>query len=56
MLKSQEKESLFVVLKPDFTSGDINDFCFKQGIVLKKLVTQTNSLEKEFLKMLKEYD
>lgn len=48
--------SLFVALKPDFTSAEINDFCFKQGIVLKKLVTQTNSLEKEFLKILKEHD
>jgi ABC-type multidrug transport system ATPase subunit len=57
-LESVQKtgSSLFVVLKPEFTSGDINDFCFKQGIVLKKLVTQTNSLEKEFLKILKEYD
>lgn len=48
--------SIFVALKPDFTSAEINDFCFKHGIVLKKLVTQTNSLEKEFLKILKEYD
>jgi ABC-2 type transport system ATP-binding protein len=48
--------SLYVTLKPDFTSAEINDFCFKQGIVLKKLVTQTNSLEKEFLKILKEHD
>lgn len=48
--------SIFVVLKPEFTSAGINDFCFKQGIVLKKLVTQTNSLEKEFLKILKEHD
>ncbi len=57
-LESVQKtgSSLFVVLKPDFTSAEINDFCFKQGIVLKKLVTQTNSLEKEFLKILKEHD
>jgi ABC-type multidrug transport system ATPase subunit len=57
-LESVQKtgSSLFVVLKPDFTSTDINDFCFKQGIVLKKLVTLTNSLEKEFLKILKEHD
>ena len=57
-LESLQKtgSSLFVVLKPDFNSTTINDFCFKQGIVLKKLVTQTNSLEKEFLKILKEND
>lgn len=57
-LESVQKigNSLFVALKPDFTSTEINDFCFKQGIVLKKLVTQTNSLEKEFLKILKEHD
>ncbi|MEI6577405.1 MAG: ATP-binding cassette domain-containing protein [Bacteroidota bacterium] len=48
--------SLFVDLKPGFTSAEINDYCFNQGIVLKKLVMQTNSLEKEFLKILKEYD
>jgi ABC-type multidrug transport system ATPase subunit len=52
----QTGNSLFVVLKPDFTSAEINDFCFKHGIVLRKLVTQTNSLEKEFLKILKEHD
>jgi ABC-type multidrug transport system ATPase subunit len=57
-LESVQKNgnSLLLVLKPDVTSADINDFCFKQGIVLKKLVTQTNSLEKEFLKILKEHD
>lgn len=57
-LESLQKtgNSLFVALKPEFTSMEINDFCFKQGIVLKKLVTQTNSLEKEFLKILKEHD
>ena len=57
-LESVQKtgNSLFVALKPDFTSMEINDFCFKHGIVLKKLVTQTNSLEKEFLKILKEHD
>ena len=57
-LESVQKtgNSLFVALKPGFSSTEINDFCFKQGIVLKKLVTQTNSLEKEFLKILKEHD
>jgi len=57
-LESVQKNgnSLLLVLKSDITSTEINDFCFKQGIVLKKLVTQTNSLEKEFLKILKEHD
>lgn len=52
----KSSNSLFLLLKPDITSADINDYCFKQGIVLKKLVTQTNSLEKEFLKILKQHD
>lgn len=57
-LESVQKNgnSLLLILKPNITSAEINDFCFKQGIVLKKLVTQTNSLEKEFLKILKEHD
>jgi len=57
-LESLQKtgNSMFVALKPDFGSAEINDYCFKHGIVLKKLVTLTNSLEKEFLKILKEHD
>jgi len=47
---------LILTLKHGITSIEINDYCFKQGIILKKLLTQTNTLEKEFLKILKEND
>ena len=48
--------SLHLSLKDGFTAKDVNEFCFKHEIVLKKLLTHTNSLEKEFLKILKEHD
>lgn len=48
--------SLQIQLKDGFTAKDVNKFCFEHGIVLKKLLTHTNSLEKEFLKILKEND
>jgi len=38
------------------TSSDVNKLCFDQGIVLKRLVTRTKSLEQEFLKILEEND
>ena len=48
--------SLQLELSEHFTAQDVNQYLFQQGIVLKKLVTQTNSLEKQFLKILKEND
>ena len=48
--------SLLITMKEDVNAVDLNDFCFGQGITLKKLLTQRNSLEKEFLKILKEND
>jgi len=47
---------LTLTLKSGFTAMQINEFCFKNGIILQKLNTHTNSLEKEFLKILKEHD
>lgn len=49
-----ENQHLVLTLKPGFTAKDVNAWCFEQEIVLKKLVTKTNSLEQEFLKILKE--
>ncbi|MEM8895113.1 MAG: ABC transporter ATP-binding protein [Bacteroidota bacterium] len=46
--------SLQLELTQDATATDVNRFLFDRGIVLKKLVTQTNSLEQEFLKILRE--
>ena len=48
--------TLQLQLKEGFTAKNVNEFCFDQGIVLKKLLTHTNSLEKEFLKILKDND
>lgn len=47
---------IIVTLKAGVNSTDLNEFCFKNGITLKKLTTLTNSLEQEFLKILKEND
>ena len=49
-------KTLHLQLKDGFDAQQVNEFCFKQGIILKKLLTHTNSLEKEFLKILKEND
>lgn len=48
--------SLQLELSKAVTATDVNSYLFDKGIVLKKLVTQTNSLEQEFLKILKEND
>ncbi|MFK5855605.1 MAG: ATP-binding cassette domain-containing protein [Bacteroidota bacterium] len=48
--------SLNLTIKDGYKARDINDFCFENGIVLKKLLTHTNSLEKEFLKILEHHD
>jgi len=47
---------ILVTLNTDANSTDLNQYCFENGITLKKLVTLTNSLEQEFLKILKEND
>lgn len=48
--------TLTLTLKNGFNAMQINEYCFKNGITLQKLNTHTNSLEKEFLKILKEHD
>ena len=48
--------SLYLNMKDGINASDVNAFCFKHGFILKKLITHTNSLEKEFLKILKEND
>jgi ABC-2 type transport system ATP-binding protein len=45
-----------VILKNDATAIDMNNYCFEHGITLKKLLTHTNTLEQEFLKILREND
>ena len=53
---TQDNQGLFVDLDDAFTAKDVNTFCFEKGIILNKLITQTKSLEQEFLKILKEND
>ena len=48
--------SLLITMKEGSTAEKLNDYCFEQGITLKKLFTHRNSLEQEFLKILREHD
>lgn len=48
--------SITVTLKEESSATELNNYCFDQGIVLKKLFTHRNSLEQEFLKILREND
>ena len=52
----KNEKSITVILNADVSATDVNNHCFQEGITLKKLLTHTNSLEKEFLKILKEND
>ena len=53
---SMNGTNIQLTLKSDVSASDVNDFCFQKGITLRKLFTHTNSLEQEFLKILKEND
>ncbi|PLW93716.1 MAG: ABC transporter ATP-binding protein [Marinilabiliales bacterium] len=48
--------SFLVTIKDGANAANLNDYCFEQGITLKTLFTQRNSLEQEFLKILREHD
>ena len=49
-------KSIFVELKENFSSSDLNKFCFDHNITLKKIIPKSKSLEQEFLNILKEND
>ncbi|MFY0601096.1 MAG: ATP-binding cassette domain-containing protein [Cyclobacteriaceae bacterium] len=51
-----ENGDLIITHDESLHSQYINQYCFENGIVLTKLATRTNSLEREFLKILKEND
>lgn len=53
---SENGSTLVVTMKEGITATHLNKYCFEQGITLKRLFTHTNSLEQEFLKILKEND
>ena len=48
--------SLLVTIREGVTATELNNYCFERGITLKKLFTQRNSLEQEFMKILREND
>jgi ABC-2 type transport system ATP-binding protein len=52
----KENGAIHVDLGEGKSAADINKVCFDKGIVLHRLVRRTNSLEQEFLKILKEND
>ncbi len=55
--KYQEQNGgLLIDVEDGLSATDINTYCFEKGITLHKLITKTNSLEQEFLKILKEND
>jgi ABC-2 type transport system ATP-binding protein len=55
-LKNQnfQNGSIVLELEDNLTSTDVNSYCFEKGITLHKLITQTNSLEQEFLRILEQ--
>jgi len=53
---SKNGNSLLVIMKDGANATDLNDYCFGQGITLKTLFTHRNSLEQEFLKILRAHD
>ena len=52
----QNGSSILVTINEDATATDLNNYCFEKGITLKTLFTHRNSLEQEFLKILREND
>ncbi len=46
--------SLLVTMQEGVGATDLNSYCFGQGLTLRRLFTQRNSLEQEFLKILRE--
>jgi len=51
---TEEPGHLLLTVTDGFDASQLNQYCFEKGVTLKRLVTQTRSLEQEFLKILKE--
>jgi ABC-2 type transport system ATP-binding protein len=49
----QEEDKLVVHLKENLEAKDLNEYLFKNGIVLQHLVKRKNSLEEQFLELTK---
>lgn len=52
----QNGSSFIVTINDNISATDLNNYCYENGLTLKKLFTQRNSLEQEFLKILREND
>ncbi|MDA3952248.1 MAG: ABC transporter ATP-binding protein [Bacteroidales bacterium] len=48
-----KEDDLVVVLKPDFKSAELSKFCFEKGFSLSKIVVKKQSLEDQFLQLVK---
>jgi len=53
-LERDGHSSYMVELEDGFSSTDLNNYCFAQGLTLSRLDPKTKSLEEEFLKILSE--
>ena len=55
MVKSykQGKNGFQIILKDDYTTSDLNKYLFDNSIVLNRLESKKNTLEKEFLELIK---
>lgn len=52
----QNGSTIELILNDGINATDVNTYCFSKGVTLKKLLTHTNTLEQEFLKILREND
>lgn len=48
-----DDEDLAVILNTDLTSSDLNKFCFEKGFSLSKILVKKQSLEDQFLQLVK---
>ena len=55
-VKSSNHQTITVALQDGYTSASLNQYLFEKQVTLTQLTPQKNSLEQEFLKILKEHD
>ena len=48
-----EESDLAVVLNKDFKASDLNKYCFDKGFTLSKILVKKQSLEDQFLQLVK---
>lgn len=47
------KDEILIEIKPDFSTANINEFAFSKGFILSKIVKRKQTLEQEFLKIVR---